>query len=596
MGRILITAAVSTVMMAVAATLNNVSTVHADTVSDSSVVNTNNQVQTNSNIKTGTWGTATWSWDQNASEITVSGGQAGEASDAPWNRNRPNFGLKKINFTGELILPANCDNLFSALTGLTSMTGMSNLDTSNVTDMRMMFYNMPSITNLDVSHFDTSKVTNMMAMFSGERSLEKLDVSHFDTSKVIKMNDMFSEAFALKHLDVSHFDTSKVNDMSTMFYHSNFENLDVSHFDTSNVTDMNNMFGENPNLADLDVSHFDTSKVTNMSGMFSNAFRLTDLNLKSFNTSKVTNMSWMFEGLKLNHLDITNFDTSKVTNMFYMFNQMNNLENIDLTHFNTSKVTDMGSMFEGDKKLNKLNLSTFDMSNVKHTNRMFHEDSNLNQIVLGVKNKFVDNTYIPNVPTTDKYRGVWKNIKDINGNNINNGNTYASENLLTNYTSDRVGTYVWAKKSNNVSDIKDLYNNVKLAISYSAGMFNSEPGNSLKYKDEFNGRSIYGALDYAYNSNNYNELIKVMHDSLAKAHESIGSLQVNNAKAQELGLNVDQLKEDLSKDSVPYEYSNDNDIDGINKQLDSFVSVRAKYNKLVQQGVFDKSNYWTINK
>lgn len=520
MGRILITAAASTVMMAVATTLNNVSTVHADTVSDSSVVNTDNQVQTNSNIKTGTWGTATWSWDQNASEITVSGGQAGEASDAPWNRNRPNFGLKKINFTGKLILPANCDNLFSALTGLTSMTGMSNLDTSNVTDMRMMFYNMPSIINLDLSHFDTSKVTNMMSMFTDDRALRYVDVSNFDTSNVTDMDSMFFDAFVLKNLDVSHFNTSKVTDMSDMFYAMfKLTDLDVSHFDTSKVTDMSDMFGRLNDLTELDVSHFDTSKVIDMSHMFMWNFSLTNLDL-----------------------------------------------------------------------------SSFDMSNVGKTEGMLEDDSRLNTLVLGSKNNFTSNTGLPAVKESGNYLGKWRNTKDIDGNNISNGNIYTSDDLLTNYTPNRAGTYVWAKKSNNVSDIKDLYNNVKLAISYSAGMFNSEPGNSLKYKDEFNGRSIYGALDYAYNSNNYNELIKVMHDSLVKAHESIGSLQVNDAKAQELGLNADQLKEDLVKDSVPYDYSKDNDIDGINKQLDSFASVRAKYNNLVQQGVFDKSDYWTINK
>lgn len=558
LSHILIAAAVSVTMMAVATTLNNVSTVHADAIGDSSVVSTNDQIQTDSNIKTGTWGTATWSWNQNTGEITVSGGQAGEATDAPWNINRPHFELKKINFTGKLILPANCDDLFSALTGLTAINGMSNLDTSNVTNMRMMFYNMPSITNLDVSHFDTSKVTNIMGMFSGEEALESLDVSNFDTSKVTKMNNMFSENFVLKDLDVSHFSTSKVDDMNSMFYHSNFEHLDVSHFDTSNVTDMGGMFEDDPNLVSLDVSNFETSKVTNMSGMFSDDFGLNDLNLKNFDTSNVTCMRYMFSGLKLNHLDITNFDTSKVTNMFYMFDQMDNLKNIDLSNFDTSKVTDIASMFEDAKNLNSLNLSNFDMSSAMHTSRMFYGDDNLSTITFGIKNKFVNDPYLSNVPTTDGYLGKWRNIKDANGNNISNGNTYTSADLLTNYTPDRAGTYTWAKKSNNVSDIKDLYNNVKLAISYSGGMFNSQPGDSLKYKDEFDGRSINGALDYAYNSNNYNELIKVMHDSLTKAHEAIGSLQVNETKAQGLGLNVDQLKADLAKDSVPYDYSKDN--------------------------------------
>ncbi|MCC9081974.1 BspA family leucine-rich repeat surface protein [Enterococcus faecium] len=38
---------------------------------------------------------------------------------------------------------------------------MSQLDTSNVTNMRCMFSDMRSVTSLDVSGFDTSNVTSM---------------------------------------------------------------------------------------------------------------------------------------------------------------------------------------------------------------------------------------------------------------------------------------------------------------------------------------------------------------------------------------------------------------------------------------------------
>ena len=39
------------------------------------------------------------------------------------------------------------------------------INTSNITDMRYMFYNCSSLTSLDVSNFDTSNVTNMDSMF-----------------------------------------------------------------------------------------------------------------------------------------------------------------------------------------------------------------------------------------------------------------------------------------------------------------------------------------------------------------------------------------------------------------------------------------------
>ncbi|WP_166667246.1 BspA family leucine-rich repeat surface protein [Companilactobacillus nuruki] len=610
--RILTIALASAAMMGVTTVLDNVSTVHADEVSDSAVTNSNDQTQTNDNIVTGTWGTAPWTWNKTTGEMTVGGGEAGYAVNVPWRDKLRN--IKKITFTGEIILPYDCLGLFNGLEEVTSIDGMNNLDTSKVANMRGMFADMSNLSNLNLDNFDTSSATGMEDMFNGDRSLKSLNLDVFNTSKVTDMSGMFAGMSSLKSLDLSNFNTSRVTSMYSMFENmTNLSNLNVNNFDTSKVVYMHSMFNGD-GIKNLNLSSFDTSNVKSMNEMFANT-TMDSINLNGFNTSKVTEMIGMFRNTKFTDLDLNNFDTSKVTSMKAMFSE-DDLKYLDLSNFNTSKVTDMNTMF-ANTTLNRLNLSNFNTSNVNNMNIMFYNvklkyldissfdmskvylmrdmfgnNSNINTIVVGSKNKFERDVNLPEVPTTDGYSGKWQNIKDSNGNNINNGSLYTSEDLMTNYTPEKAGTYTWAKKS--TSDIKDLYNKVKLSISYSGSMFNSQPGDSMKYKDEFNGRSMFGTLDYAYNSNNYDESIKVMHDSIKKTHESIGSLQVNEAKAQELGLNVDQLKADLVKDSVPYDYSQDNDIDGINKQLDSFASVRAKYNKLVQEGVFDKSDYWTV--
>ena len=68
---------------------------------------------------------------------------------------------------------------------------VSNLDTSKVTDMSRMFYDLRNITSLNLSNFDTSKVTDMNRMFSGMSNLITLNLSNFDTSKVTTMMSMF---------------------------------------------------------------------------------------------------------------------------------------------------------------------------------------------------------------------------------------------------------------------------------------------------------------------------------------------------------------------------------------------------------------------
>ena len=196
---------------------------------------------------------------------------------------------------------------------------VSDLDTSNVTNMSQMFFECRKLTQLDVSNFDTSNVTIMSGIFSSCNSLTQLDVSNFDTSNVTTMGAVFQNCKKLTSLDVSNFDTSNVTNMGYMFQGCNsLISLDLSNFDTSKVTDMGSMFSSCNSLTQLDLSNFDTSNVTNMGSMFAYCSSLTSLDLSNFNTSNVTNMSSMFNyciSLHTLRLDNCSNDTiSKIIN------------------------------------------------------------------------------------------------------------------------------------------------------------------------------------------------------------------------------------------------------------------------------------------
>ena len=106
---------------------------------------------------------------------------------------------------------------FNGLKNLSSITGISNLKTDNVTNMYEMFTGCSSLTSLDVSGFKTDKVVNMNDMFWKCSSLTSLDVSGFNTDNVTSMSTMFCECSSLTSLDVTGFNTGKVMDMSYMF-------------------------------------------------------------------------------------------------------------------------------------------------------------------------------------------------------------------------------------------------------------------------------------------------------------------------------------------------------------------------------------------
>ena len=107
--------------------------------------------------------------------------------------------------------------IFYNLSKMTTIEGLENLNTSNVTDMNNMFLMCSSLTSLDLSSFNTSNVTNMGSMFSACSSLTSLDLSSFNTSNVTDMGYMFLGCNALKIVDVTPFDVSKVTNMSMMF-------------------------------------------------------------------------------------------------------------------------------------------------------------------------------------------------------------------------------------------------------------------------------------------------------------------------------------------------------------------------------------------
>ena len=258
------------------------------------------------------------------------------------------------------------------------------------TDSSKMFFSEPSeqkirnILKLDLSSFDTSKVTNMGYMFYNISNPTTLDISNFDTSHVTDMGAMFAYMTSLFTLDLSNFDTSQVTDMGSMFANmSNLTTLNLSSFDTSKVTNMGYMFAGVSNITTLNLTSFDTSKVTNMGYMFSAMFSLTTLNLSNFDTSQVTNMGSMFAYMRnLTTLNLSNFDTSKVTDMSRMFSGISNLTTIDLSNFNTSNVTDISYMFsldDGDvDKLERIYVNN-DFNTTKLTNfyRMFENRKKL---------------------------------------------------------------------------------------------------------------------------------------------------------------------------------------------------------------------------
>ena len=115
--------------------------------------------------------------------------------------------------------PTTTFGWFYKMENLQSITGMSYLNTSNVTRLDCMFWECKKLTSLDLSGFNTSKVTNMYRVFKDCTNLQTIYVgSGWSTAAVINASNMFENC------------TSLVGGQGTTFdgYHTG---IDYAHID-----------------------------------------------------------------------------------------------------------------------------------------------------------------------------------------------------------------------------------------------------------------------------------------------------------------------------------------------------------------------------
>ncbi|MBQ3619116.1 MAG: BspA family leucine-rich repeat surface protein, partial [Bacteroidales bacterium] len=119
-----------------------------------------------------------------------------------WTQNYHEITTVAFDKLFSLARPQSCDSWFNGFTKLTSIKGIENLNTSEVTNMKNMFYNCLLLTSIDLSNFNTDNVSNMSYMFANCSAITSLNLITFKTEKVINMSGMFYGCSALKTICV----------------------------------------------------------------------------------------------------------------------------------------------------------------------------------------------------------------------------------------------------------------------------------------------------------------------------------------------------------------------------------------------------------
>ena len=212
------------------------------------------------------------------------------ASDWPWSSHANEITEVDIDGGGVVKAQGSLAYMFSGLKNLTTIKGLSNLQTSDITSIAYLFYGCNSLKSLstadlkNLTNFDNGTSISMNSLFTGCYTLKELDLpDNFVTQSVTDISHMFDGCTSLtKIIGLDKFDTSNVTDMSYLFrWDYKMKYLNLSNFVTSKVTNMKEMFnkGSGNSFEKLDLQNFDMSNVTDTTNMFANNNKLSELRL-----------------------------------------------------------------------------------------------------------------------------------------------------------------------------------------------------------------------------------------------------------------------------------------------------------------------------
>ena len=241
--------------------------------------------------------------------------------------------------------------MFRGLTGLTTIYGLDNLNTTNITDMSNMFNGCTGLTTIycgkDWSGLDVPS-TGMFAGCSSLVGAISYDNTKTDITYANPDNGYFSilpQPYAVQEGSV------------LTFYYDNQidEHADAITYEIPwGVSDAPGWTSNNEiTQVVFDPSFKFYDGLNSTAEMFYYMVNLTSIEgLEYLNTKMVTTTRSMFYGCRsLTSLNLRNFDTGQANQLWNMFRGCSSLVSLDLTNFDMTNVTDVDNLFDGCSSL-----------------------------------------------------------------------------------------------------------------------------------------------------------------------------------------------------------------------------------------------------
>ena len=282
---------------------------------------------------------------------------------------------------------SNVGQLFKVET----IEGLENLNTSDVTDMRLMFFGCNSITSLDLRKFKMSKVTNTRYMFAYCSNLKTIRCND-DWSKLTNITDSENMFKGCTNLMGGHGTNLVDGGFNKPYAHPDCYDEGYYGYFTADKQVYTVFDG------DTTLTYYCDDKIVVRTGKVE-LYRSWLTRFSGYNTqvkkavidasmadTLLTKMESMFYGnIELSKLEkiegMEHLNTSNATSLACMFQGCMSLKSVDLSHFDTRNVTAINSMFYGCTKLKELDFpSTFRVDKVRYMDEMFFNCSHLETI------------------------------------------------------------------------------------------------------------------------------------------------------------------------------------------------------------------------
>ena len=279
----------------------------------------------------------------------------------------PNNVVTKVVFDASFkdFRPTTTKGWFYKLLALTTIEGLENLNTSEVTDMSAMFYGCSSLKELNVSNFSTYIVKGMSRMFANCSSLKT--ILNTSTWQCEESQDMFKGCTQLKgavkgavKYDESRVDVTMANPTTGYFTDPNRKEAYVLQSEDQHTLTF--YLDNNRRLRSGKTWYIDE-----LSGSSKPIWAGTDESPNNVVTKVVFDASFKY------------FIPRTTNSWFYNLKALTTIEGLE--NLNTSSVTDMRNMFSDCSSLKELNVSNLNTSSVKDMSAMFANCSGLKTIL-----------------------------------------------------------------------------------------------------------------------------------------------------------------------------------------------------------------------